>query len=68
MHFYCWLGEKSTEFPDNSLVLKQNLHIWAEFDDFEIEFEKSPVILPVLPVIRLLESAWANSNRRAQTL
>jgi hypothetical protein len=43
-----WLAKKSTEFPVNSLVLSEIYQFWAEFDDFEIEFENSPVYFPVV--------------------
>jgi hypothetical protein len=38
---------KSTELPVYSLVFEEICRFWAEFDDFGMEFGKTPVILPV---------------------
>jgi hypothetical protein len=43
---------RKRKFTVNSLFPGQNLHIWAEFGDFCIEFEKFTVNFPVL-VIRI---------------
>jgi hypothetical protein len=39
---------RKRKFTVNSLFPGQNLHIWAEFGDFSIEFEKFTVNFPVL--------------------
>jgi hypothetical protein len=41
---------RERKIPVDSLFPGQDLHIWAEFGDFCIEFEKFPVNLPVLVI------------------
>jgi hypothetical protein len=36
------------KFPVNSLFLSTICSFWAEFEDFEINFSKFPVLFPVI--------------------
>jgi len=52
-----WLAKKSTEFPVNSLVLSEIYQFWAEFNDFEIEFE-TPLFISLLLAGFFRLSSW----------